>query len=87
MRRVAQEHIDAALASVFGDSKQIAGREPLDEQQEGECVQAFLKGVVSAGAKCVRTQSAIWPAYVHVPVGGPCPNMRLCATCPADTCV
>jgi hypothetical protein len=37
MRRVAQEHIDAALASVFGDSKQLAGREPLDEQQESEC--------------------------------------------------
>lgn len=36
MRRVSQEHIDAALAAVFGDSKQLAGREPNDEQQEGE---------------------------------------------------
>lgn len=35
MRRVAQEHIDAALEAVFGDSKQIAGMEPSDEQQEG----------------------------------------------------
>jgi hypothetical protein len=34
-RRVAQEHIDAALEAVFGDSKQIAGREPTDDQQAG----------------------------------------------------
>lgn len=46
-RRVAQEHIDAALAAVFGDSKQIAGREPTDDQQAG----AQLVGVDQAGSR------------------------------------
>lgn len=36
MRRVAPQHIDAALAVVFGDSKQLAASGgPSDESQEG----------------------------------------------------
>lgn len=45
VRRVAQEHIDAALTAVFGDSKQIAGREPSDDSQEGESVRV-LKAIL-----------------------------------------
>jgi hypothetical protein len=36
-RKVAQEHIDNALVAVFGDSKQLAGHEAVDDQQEGVC--------------------------------------------------
>lgn len=33
--RVSEQHIDAALKAVFGDSKQLAGREASDDQSEG----------------------------------------------------
>lgn len=33
--RVPEQHIDAALKAVFGDSKQLAGREASDDQSEG----------------------------------------------------
>lgn len=72
-RRVAQEHIDAALAAVFGDSKQIAGREPTDDQQAG----AQLVGVDQAGSRvsleCFRsdclTQIAAWACSLCWHVG------------------
>jgi hypothetical protein len=35
-RRVAQEHIDAALMAVFGDSKQISSRDSSKDSQDGE---------------------------------------------------
>lgn len=59
MRRVAQEHIDAALTAVFGDSKQITGREPSDDSQEGESahrrvhrVERMLQGTLWPKAAC-----------------------------------
>jgi hypothetical protein len=53
MRRVAQEHIDAALTAVFGDSKQIAGREASDEAQEGKHLQ-LLSSVLQSAAGATR---------------------------------
>lgn len=53
-RRVAQEHIDAALEAVFGDSKQIAGREPTDNQQAG----VNLVGAGSGGSGVSLGQSS-----------------------------
>jgi hypothetical protein len=49
VRRVAQEHIDAALTAVFGDSKQIAGREPSDDSQEGESSHVLVDTRLGAG--------------------------------------
>jgi hypothetical protein len=51
MRRVAQEHIDAALTAVFGDSKQIAGREASDEAQEGKHLQLLFSPAAAVATR------------------------------------
>lgn len=46
-RGVAREHIDAALALVFGDTKQLPAWEPGNDAEEGENQLALLEPAAS----------------------------------------